>query len=505
MDLKRSFIQVLTRRPLILTACLSVSLVACSLNPRLSGAPNADRSGSAEDPLEKQSLGELDALDRQAREHQKRHEHDAAIASLRAALKIPHLPAKLSGIRGDFHYDIACNEAQLGRTSDALLSLDRAAKNGYADAEHASIDGDLASLRDRPEFAGVLDAFRENARRLRIYDVSVFDSPDLGSSHLHAFEDVRSPAFEELRRKYHLEAVAAKGKTELDKQLALLAWVHNRWPHTGLAEPPHEDALTILREVDAGRRFRCVEYSVVSTQVLQAMGYPARVVGLRMDGSSYGTGRGHVVTEAWNNDLQKWIVLDGQNNATWQIDGMPLSTHEVRLARRSTADRLRFVLGSSAWMPAEPEPKARAEWVRYFEHLMFRYENVQPAGSDRLLTRIDLLDSRERYELLFQGAVDQNHVQTPSVEKIYPVLGRVHVDLAAETAGSPRLRLNLAHSMPWFSHYRVNQNRSETTTKDDHVVLSLQPGRNEISVTAVNAMNVEGKPAKITVDFVPPR
>ena len=46
-----------------------------------------------------------------------------------------------------------------------------------------------------------------------------------------------APSFSELRTKYRLESVTATAKTELEKQLALLSWVHNRWPHAGLSEP----------------------------------------------------------------------------------------------------------------------------------------------------------------------------------------------------------------------------------------------------------------------------
>ena len=81
----------------------------------------------------------------------------------------------------------------------------------------------------------------------------------------------------------------------------------------------------VLADVDQGKRFRCVEYSVVLAEVFQAMGYPARIVALKKDGMSYGVGKGHVITEAWNDELGKWIAFDGQNNAT-------LVFNECRLA-----------------------------------------------------------------------------------------------------------------------------------------------------------------------------
>lgn len=504
----------------LIATFISLTLIACSpppktpnvrtpaaLQPQTSDVPTAPalEPPATEDPAEKKSLAELDALYRRAHEHRKRQEYEAAIASLQAALQVSPLPAKLSGIRAALHYDIACSQALLGRTTEALRSLELAAEHGYADFEQAEHDDDLVSLRQQAALAPILDAFQENARRLRVYDITVFDSPDLGFAHLHSFEDIGSAYFDTLRTKYLLDAVVSQGKTEFERQLALMTWVHNRWPHTGIAEPSHEDALTILREVEAGRRFRCVEYSVVLTQVLQAMGYPARVLYLRMDGSSYGLGRGHVVTEVWSNDFQKWIVFDGQNNGTWRVDDEPLSAHEIRLARRSFSDRLRFVIGPSTWMTAESEPKRRAVWEPYFEHLIYRYDNIQPTQGDRSFRQVALIEPKERYELLFGGVATKSHEQTPSVEKVYPKLGRVHVDLAAKSSDPQRLLLTLSHSMPWFSHYRIDHNGKEMMTKDSIVEWTLVPGSNVLSITAVNVRNGEGKPARITVGYAPPR
>lgn len=456
------------------------------------------------DPQEKRVLAELDALYQKAMNAQKRGSHEEAIQLFHAALEVKNLPAKVGALRSSIHYDIACSEARLGRVNDAVLSLEQAAKAGYADAENAASDADLSSLRSDARFTRTLSAFRDNGRKLRVYDIVHSDSPDLGWAYLHKFESIDSPYFSELRAKYRLDGVIAGLKTEVERQLALLSWVHNRWPHAGLSEPTHEDALTILREVEAGKNYRCVEYSVVSTQVLQAMGYPARVVGLRMDGVSFGVGKGHVVTEVWNNELQKWLLLDGQNNGTWQLDGSFLSAAEIRQARKSNPERLRFVLAPSTWMPAKPEAEQRADWGSYFEHLSFRFENVQPLGPMANLEKVDLLYQGERYELLFQGTVDKNHVQTPTLEKIYPTLGRVHVNLSAEEVGKPHVQLDLTHSMPWFSHYRILENGKERATTESHVLWRLVPGKNEILVSAVNTMRVEGKPTSIALDFIPP-
>lgn len=89
-----------------------------------------------------------------------------------------------------------------------------------------------------------------------------------------------------------------------------------RWEHgNGHVDP--KDAVEILRRVDAGERFACVEYSVVLTQALNAMGMPARWLELLMHDHHAGFGRGHVVFEAGIDDLARWVLLDGQNGAWW--------------------------------------------------------------------------------------------------------------------------------------------------------------------------------------------
>jgi Flp pilus assembly protein TadD len=54
------------------------------------------------------------------------------------------------------HYNLACSLALSGRGAAALRSLRRAALLGYRDAQWMSQDPDLESLREHPEFVGLL-------------------------------------------------------------------------------------------------------------------------------------------------------------------------------------------------------------------------------------------------------------------------------------------------------------------------------------------------------------
>jgi transglutaminase-like putative cysteine protease len=467
----------------------------------------ASESASTVDAIaaDQRALAELDGFFQKSVDARRRGAPADELRFLQAALAVQHLPPKAGTVRGFIQYQIASAEARLGRVEGAFRSLEQAGVSGYDDAEDAESDPDLLPLHADPRFQRAISAFQRNQLELRVYDVVRFDSPDLGWAHLHEFEDIASPFFDDLRTRYHLDEVVHGRKSETERQLALTAWVHQRWQHSGLSEPSHEDALTILREVAAGKRYRCVEYSVVLAQVLQSMGYPARVVSLGMDGLSFGIGKSHVVTEAWNNELGKWILLDGQNNGTWTLDGALLSAAEVRQVRRSSPERLRFTLGPSSWRPAKPEPEQRADWSRYFEYLTFQLKNVQPGLREGAPEQVDLLYPGARYELLFQGVVRERRVQVADIEKVYPALGRVHMDISATDPGKPELMVQLTNSMPWFSHYRIRQGGKERTSRDPRLAWQLEPGRNELVVHAVNRMKVEGRPSSIALDFFPRR
>ena len=61
------------------------------------------------------------------------------------------------------HYNLACSLALVGEVDAAFAELERAVELGYADAEHAAADQDLAPLRDDERFAGFLARLRERA------------------------------------------------------------------------------------------------------------------------------------------------------------------------------------------------------------------------------------------------------------------------------------------------------------------------------------------------------
>jgi hypothetical protein len=151
--------------------------------------------------------------------------------------------------------------------------------------------------------------------------------------------------------------------TAQETALAMLAWVTGLWRHSGANHVPGRDANLVLDRVQAGERFACREYTIVLTQALNALGIPARHLALLREGYHAGMGTGHAVTEAWLDDLGRWVVLDGQNGATWRdADGVLLGVVELQRALRD--DRTPTFVGSGPNF----DPATAEGWSAYFRH-----------------------------------------------------------------------------------------------------------------------------------------
>lgn len=143
----------------------------------------------------------------------------------------------------------------------------------------------------------------------------------------HSPED---PGPAQLRAEYGIDDVARGIEYEFDRVAVLAGWVNSRWSHSGSNIPSSTNPLKILREADDGANFRCVEYSVVMVGAAQAMGMPARVLGIKTRNAATARfGAGHVVAEVWLEDLEKWVVADAQFGYVFRAEGVPLNAVEL--------------------------------------------------------------------------------------------------------------------------------------------------------------------------------
>jgi len=106
----------------------------------------------------------------------------------------------------------------------------------------------------------------------------------------------------------------------------------------------NDDGISILKEAEAGGQFPCFAFAVVLRDQLNASGFKARTVYLKMKNaknSKYPPG--HVATEVYLNDLQKWIFIDGQFNVMPVFDETPLNAVEFQKAITNQENKLKLL------------------------------------------------------------------------------------------------------------------------------------------------------------------
>lgn len=237
--------------------------------------------------------------------------------------------------------------------------------------------------------------------------------------------------------------------------VATLSWVTNRWRHAN-AHMEIDDAVECLRRVDEGQRFACVEYSLVLSQALNALGIPARRLSLRQANYHAGLGRGHVVSEAWIDDLNRWVVLDGQNGLYWTgTDGEPLGA--VGLQRRLAAGGARsgYVTVGGAVSDSSAD-----FWYSYFAHVSSTAGTWSP-GPFGLVFQRTMMSLSRRLE------------HRP--EALYPDLSELGIEAVLDQH-EPAVRLVAAHP---FARGFTADGRD---LAGDILRLDQTPGEHEVSL-----------------------
>ena len=109
------------------------------------------------------------------------------------------------------------------------------------------------------------------SRAIKIDPLNFDQNPDQRSFPF-AWEDPTDLYLMELRTRYNLEEIVSNSKSDLERVEKLCHWVHGLWKHNGRNMPKKSDPISIIEEAKTGKRFRCVEYSIVLSACLNSIG-----------------------------------------------------------------------------------------------------------------------------------------------------------------------------------------------------------------------------------------
>jgi hypothetical protein len=229
-----------------------------------------------------------------------------------------------------------------------------------------------------------------------------------------------------LQTNYHFDEVVKNAKSEQEKVLIMLNWVRGRWEHNGWNDAKTNNACMILERAEKGEKFRCVEYGIVLKNALLAVGLKARALGLMTrDVEITKVGAGHVLSEVWLKDKQKWALVDAQFNAMPVLDGIPLNAVELQAAIIQKKD-FRFVN-----IKGELTPEERKKYMAFIPHYLY-YSSIN--FDQRTLPRDKILkiDGKVALMLVPEGA------KNPTVfQRKYPINYLLYTTSIADFYAAP--------------------------------------------------------------------
>ncbi|MCZ4695844.1 hypothetical protein DWB61_13770 [Ancylomarina euxinus] len=327
--------------------------------------------------------------------------------------------------------------------------------------------------------------------------------------------------YEELK-KYVLDDLKLKNTSEPEMFFELMTWVSSQWKHNGWnAADKSLTALDILKNAKAGEQYRCVEYGKVLKDVLLSFGYISRAVNLRSVDVAYGGGgMGHVATEVWSNNLQKWIFLDPQFNVYAKYQNEILNIYDIfKLKEKAEFKNIEF-LNVSINELTETYPKFITRYLGYI--------GVYQIAKNNTYGLVLQMEGKDEY-LTFQSMPSGRNVFTKNKELIYHDINRCMVIInypenelkrsrnkmkacdikTAEAfkenmclfAARPNFKLSLLNNMPWFDKYEVYLNDKEIEVKNNGCDIVLPEGINELKVVVVNKIGIKGVPTLMKIRY----
>lgn len=246
----------------------------------------------------------------------------------------------------------------------------------------------------------------------------------------------------------------------------VLGWVSRRWKHAD-AHMEVDDAVLCLQRVDAGARFACVEYSLVLAQALNALGVPARKVSLLQAAYHAGLGRGHVICEAWIDELGTWVALDAQNGLFWTDSaGTALGVNELCTLQREGAPT-----PTAVFCTGKDLDQSKLDfWFTYFAH------SNSTAGA--------LVDGT--YVPIFQRSHPATAVRlNREASRLYPDLSEVDTAVCLSPEGTLALQFTAAH--PFATGFAVDKVHCDALWPIDST-----PGQHEITVQTTTRYGLLG-------------
>ncbi|NOY37299.1 MAG: hypothetical protein GXO83_06955 [Chlorobi bacterium] len=324
-----------------------------------------------------------------------------------------------------------------------------------------------------------------------------------------SYEDLRSPKFEHLKRKYQLDTIFHGEQDELKRILLLRHWIK-----TVIKIEDHSEhysgegyAEGILDAALKGEGFHCGHFMVVQNAVMNAYGYVTRCLGAG-PGVNGGPDGHHGINEIWLNRYHKWFMSDAKYDHHFEKNGIPLSALEIRdeYLKNKAVDII-MVKGPDR-RPLEVDDVLGTSKERYAQTFTWvewdMYNNIFTVWPD-FQTMLIMYDDDyfEKHTWIWGGkphwaynteflklVKDRNAIEwTPNT-----IMSKVQIN-------NRNARIELTSDTPNLKEYQIKElPAGNWHAVADTLNLKLTRDQYELAFRAVNLANVTGPEHKIFID-----
>ncbi len=225
-----------------------------------------------------------------------------------------------------------------------------------------------------------------------------------------------------LKEVFELDTLIINTNDEYKKIKNIQSWVHSRWEHDGTNVPEKSNAMYILKAAEKGQKFRCVEYSTVTTACLQSLGFIVRGLWLKTkDVDVVNSGGGHVVNEIYLRDLKKWFFIDPQFDIIVLKNGIPLNAVEFQSAIAAN-EKIEIINPNQ-----EISDREYIEWISpYLFYFTTSLNNGKISNWDRIIgtkRQLTLVPKGVKPPIYFQRLFRiRTNYKTNSIYDFYPII-----------------------------------------------------------------------------------
>ena len=290
-----------------------------------------------------------------------------------------------------------------GEINDGIEILNIAAENGYSDIEKtqtlSQMEFEGRKVKNIREFRRVCAKIKKN-----IFNDRMIPKKITG----RLKNPINYPApLEHAKLKKMVPDL--KGRDDIETAFKCMSGVHRNLRHDPSNRPVKLSPCAILKEKNSFG-FTCREFAILSASIMQLNGICARAITILKKNYNYGYGKSHWVCEAWIDSLNKWILLDPQNNCCWKVGDVYLNGAELReLKRKGSTD------GLDAFVENKRTPELKS-WLEYFDVIwIYKNQNFNK-GIDAKAVVYELSNVSYKY---FQGVKRIQKVFKSSKRTLY--------------------------------------------------------------------------------------